>query len=115
MMLFDSPQARRCPSLERVICCHFPVVPAQTSGAWSNEFRTTALAAASPENSALSAPFHEVSTLPDARSSVEMAEFPEMSSVMMICLDDGDQRNQFGDDLRFGVRSRAWPPPAGSA
>src|SRR5271170_5813400 len=121
-MLFASPQARccgscapGCPSLECVICCHFPVAPAHTSGGALNEFRTTALVAASPENTWLSEPLHNVSVLPEAMSRVEIAESPATFSVIKICFDDGDHWNQLGDDFRFSVRSRGSPPSAGKA
>src|ERR1700678_737989 len=121
-MLFASPHNRCCgsrtPSCEPlacVSCCHFPVAPAHTSGGSVQEFRTTALVAASPENCTLSAPFHKVSALPEARSSVEIAESPAMFSPIKICFDDGDHWNQLGDDFRFSVKSRGAPPSAGTA
>src|ERR1700691_968816 len=49
--------------------------------------------------------------LPDPRSSVEIADSPEMFSVMTICVDDGDQRNQLGDALRPGVKGITVPWP----
>src|SRR5579872_1469476 len=71
-----------------------------------------ALILGSPEKLIDSAPFHNDSTVPEARSSVEIAISPATPSVRRICFDDGIQRNQLGEDLRLGVRSRAAPPVA---
>ena len=66
----------------------------------------------SPENRMLSAPFHNVSELPDVRSSVEIAICPAVPSVMRICFEEGIHRNQFGEEFRLGVRFLSAPPEA---
>src|SRR5260370_12291534 len=89
-----------------------PVRPAHTSGGRVNEFRIIALFELSPENEMLSGPFHNVSELPEARSSVEIAICPAVPSVIRICFEEGIHRNQFGEEFRFGVRFFIAPPEA---
>src|SRR5260370_41086214 len=61
------------------------------------------------------APSQSWSELPEARPNAATAVSPDTPSVNTICFDDGIQRNQFGDDLRPGVKLRGAPPAAGIA
>src|ERR1700736_4056881 len=115
-MLSGSPHSGRIPTLERVICRQSPGLPAQMSGGMDQELRTAALAVPSSESamSSVSGPFQIRSVCPVARSNMEIAVSPATCSVKSMRCDDGSHWNQFGDDLRLGVKSLGVPPLAAS-
>src|SRR5260370_35223930 len=87
-----------------------PVRPAHTSGGRVNEFRIIALFELSPENEMLSGPFHNVSEMPEARSSVEIAICPAVPSVIRICFEEVIHRNPFGEEFLCAVSLATAPP-----
>src|SRR5438874_1389398 len=113
------PQAGRTLWLARVMACHCPGGPAQTSGGCSKESRTRAKVRQSRETDTLSdpppsamrcsAPFHRCLT-PPSRSSRAMPLPPSMCSVKTILLEEGSQASQVAEESRSGVRFTALPP-----
>src|SRR5579859_2541335 len=122
-MLFASPQAGVRPTLRAVIGFHWPMGPAQTSGGWASDCRTTAADLPSAESeTAVPQPLAvncsgacaSVSIVPPATSTVATPLSPSTSSPKRIFAPPGNQASQLADAFIPGVMFFAGPPSAGT-
>src|ERR1700722_13291225 len=119
-----SPHARLIPSLACVICCHLPIVPAQTSQGVPAACLTTATFAPSRENEAAgshaslavpttSSPVQSVSTAPPVTLTAAKPEFPSTSCANTMRSSPAHVTAE-GEALIPGVTFRAAPPANGT-
>src|SRR3984957_4506629 len=119
-----SPHPRLFPSFTCVICCHFQMVPAQTSEGVPAACRTMVTFDPSRENEAAgshaslavpitSSPVQSVSTAPPPTPTAAKLEFPSTSCANTMRSAPA-QVTAEGDALIPGVRFRAAPPANGT-
>src|ERR1700760_302122 len=120
-MLFASPHPGFRSLLRVVICFHWPISPAHTSGGALNELRITAECVPSEETERfgfhkpavmLSAPRHRFETEGFNGSTRETDESASRISAKRILL-SAVQVNQLAEDLRPFVTLVAFPPALG--
>src|SRR5580693_303500 len=120
-MPFASPHPGFKSLLRDVICFHWPIAPAQTSGGALKESRITAACVPSAETERLgphkpalmlSAPRHRFETAGLSGSTREMEESASRISANKILL-SVVQVSQLAEDFLPGVMSLAFPPAHG--
>src|SRR6476660_698650 len=122
-MLLASPQAGFRPALREVICFHFPIAPAQTSGGCARDWRMTAAEAPSEEREiampdplavSCSGVWVIVSMLPLGTCTVATPLSPSTSSpkrtLSPLCI----HVSQLAEAFMPGVTFFAAPPSAGT-
>src|ERR1700761_659122 len=120
-MLFASPQPGFRSLLRDVICFHWPIAPAHTSGGALKELRITADWVPSDETERfgfhkpavmLSAPRHRFKTAGFCGSTRETEESASRVSAKRILLSEV-HISQLAEDFRPGVMLLAFPPELG--
>src|SRR5579863_399496 len=100
-----------------VICFHWPMGPAHTSGGWVKDWRTVAAILPSRESETptpkpfeprRSAPVYKVEMAPESKFTEATPLLPSTISQKTMCCESADHSIELGVAFILGVMSRAW-------